>query len=64
MTGGAHTTRHEILDYVTYGEQRDAIRTSAIAAKEQRRVLALNLRRLLESKVDVERELKQSSPRA
>jgi hypothetical protein len=31
--------RNEILDYQTYEEQRDAIRTSAIAAKEARRVV-------------------------
>lgn len=32
--------RSEILDYVTYGEQRTTIRASAIAAKEARRVIA------------------------
>jgi hypothetical protein len=31
-------TREEILDYVTYEEQRDAIRDNAIKVKEQRRV--------------------------
>ena len=31
--------RDEILDYVTYGEQRDEIRKQAIAAKKARRVL-------------------------
>lgn len=31
--------RDEILDYVTYDEQRDAIRASALAAKRTRRVL-------------------------
>ncbi len=31
--------RSEILDYVTYGEQRDAIRDSALEAKRTRRVL-------------------------
>lgn len=31
--------RDEILDFVTYGEQRDAIRGSALAAKRDRRVL-------------------------
>ena len=31
--------RSEILDYVTYGEQRDAIRDSALRAKSVRRVL-------------------------
>jgi hypothetical protein len=31
--------RSEILDYVTYGEQRDAIRTSALAAKSVRRIV-------------------------
>lgn len=30
--------REEILDYVTYGEQRDALRRSAMAAKDARRV--------------------------
>ena len=30
--------RSEILDFVTYGEQRDAIRASAMAEKERRRV--------------------------
>ena len=33
-------TREEILDYVTYTEQRDAIRASAMAAKDLRRVHA------------------------
>ena len=31
--------RSELLDYVTYGEQRDAIRGSALRAKSVRRVL-------------------------
>ena len=31
--------RSEILDYVTYGEQREAIRASALRAKSVRRVL-------------------------
>jgi len=31
--------RSEILDYVTYGEQRDAIRASALRAKSVRRIL-------------------------
>src|SRR5690606_29277874 len=31
--------RSEILDYVTYGEQREAIRQSALAAKDRRRIL-------------------------
>lgn len=31
--------RDEILDYVTYGEQREAIRASVLAAKELRRIL-------------------------
>ena len=31
--------RSEILDYVTYGEQRDTIRGSALAAKRDRRIL-------------------------
>jgi len=31
--------RSEILDYVTYGEQRDEIRARALAAKRDRRVL-------------------------
>lgn len=31
--------RSEILDYVTYSEQRDAIRTSALAAKSVRRIV-------------------------
>ncbi|MFO7563539.1 MAG: DUF3501 family protein [Enhygromyxa sp.] len=31
--------RDEILDYVTYGEQREAIRQSALRAKDLRRVL-------------------------
>jgi hypothetical protein len=31
--------RSEILDYVTYGEQRDAIRASALGAKSMRRIL-------------------------
>src|SRR5690349_7152325 len=30
--------RSEILDFVTYGEQRDAIRAAAMAEKERRRV--------------------------
>ena len=30
--------RSEILDYVTYGEQRDAIRDRALAAKDLRRI--------------------------
>jgi hypothetical protein len=30
--------RKDILDFVTYAEQRDAIRASAMAAKDQRRV--------------------------
>ena len=34
-----HVERSEILDYVTYGEQRDAIRGSALRAKSVRRVL-------------------------
>lgn len=33
-------TREEILDHVTYGEQRDAIRASAMRAKDLRRVHA------------------------
>jgi hypothetical protein len=32
--------RSEILDYVTYEERRDALRTTAMQAKAQRRVLA------------------------
>ena len=31
--------RSEILDYVTYGEQRDAIRPGVLAVKEARRVM-------------------------
>jgi hypothetical protein len=31
--------RSEILDYVTYGEQRDAIRSAALGAKSLRRIL-------------------------
>ncbi|MBW1905887.1 MAG: DUF3501 family protein, partial [Deltaproteobacteria bacterium] len=31
--------RSEILDYVTYGEQRGAIRDSALRAKSVRRIL-------------------------
>ena len=31
--------REEILDYVTYGEERDQIRAEALAAKEARRVI-------------------------
>ncbi|MEM7435809.1 MAG: DUF3501 family protein [Myxococcota bacterium] len=31
--------RGEILDYVTYGERRDAIRASALQAKSERRIL-------------------------
>jgi hypothetical protein len=31
-------TRDQILDYVTYGEQRDAIRDDAMAAKQNRRI--------------------------
>jgi hypothetical protein len=31
--------RHEILDYVTYGEQREAIRARALEAKRLRRIL-------------------------
>lgn len=31
--------RHEILDYVTYNEQREAIRESALEAKRLRRIL-------------------------
>ena len=31
--------RSEILDYVTYDEQRDSIRDSALAAKRRRRIL-------------------------
>lgn len=31
--------RSEILDYVTYGEQRDALRPAVLAAKEARRIL-------------------------
>lgn len=31
--------RSEILDYVTYGEQRDAIRAAALRAKSVRRIL-------------------------
>lgn len=31
--------RREILDYVTYGEQRDAIRPGVLAAKEPRRII-------------------------
>lgn len=31
--------RHEILDYVTYSEQRQAIRASALAAKQLRRII-------------------------
>ena len=30
--------RNEILDFVTYGEQRDAIRASAMKAKDARRI--------------------------
>jgi hypothetical protein len=31
--------RHEILDYVTYGEQREHIRARALAAKQLRRII-------------------------
>ena len=31
--------RSEILDFVTYGEQRDSIRSAALAAKRARRIL-------------------------
>ncbi len=31
--------RSEILDYVTYGEQREAIRAAALQAKSERRIL-------------------------
>lgn len=34
----AHLERKDILDYLTYSEQRDAIRASAMAAKALRRV--------------------------
>ena len=34
-----HVQRSEILDYVTYGEQREAIRDSALRAKSVRRIL-------------------------
>ncbi|HJW08410.1 MAG TPA: DUF3501 family protein [Holophagaceae bacterium] len=33
-----HVQRSEILDFVTYGERRDAIRAAAMAEKERRRV--------------------------
>jgi hypothetical protein len=46
--------RAEILDYVTYGEQRDAIRAEAMAAKELRRVhLGPNLTFLFENPLTV-----------
>lgn len=35
--------REDILDYVTYGEQRDQIRDAAIAAKERRRVIVADV---------------------
>jgi hypothetical protein len=34
----AHLEREDILDFVTYGERREAIRASAMAAKDLRRV--------------------------
>ncbi len=36
----SHVTRQEILDFETYADQRDAIRASAMAAKDLRRVHA------------------------
>ena len=35
--------RNEILDFVTYREQRDQIRDSAMAAKERRRVIVADV---------------------
>ncbi|MAG55171.1 MAG: hypothetical protein CMJ83_02665 [Planctomycetes bacterium] len=35
--------RDEILDFVTYGEKRDQIRDSAMAAKERRRVIVADV---------------------